>query len=40
MGYRDCHTTAKCNQHDDIDLMMGEYEWADDAGTLINGGQK
>ncbi len=28
-GCRSCHTTAKCVQHDDIDLIMGEYEWAD-----------
>lgn len=28
-GCRSCHTTAKCIQHDDIDSIMNEYEWAD-----------
>lgn len=28
-GCRRCHTTAKCIQHDDIDVIMSEYEWAD-----------
>lgn len=28
-GCRSCHTTAKCIQHDDIELIMNEYEWAD-----------
>lgn len=28
-GCRRCHVTAKCVQHDDIDLIMSEYEWAD-----------
>ena len=28
-GCRNCHTTAQCIQHDDIDLIMNEYEWAD-----------
>ena len=28
-GCRSCHTTAKCFQHDDVDLLMEELEWAD-----------
>ena len=28
-GCRSCHTTAKCIQHDDVDLIMSNYEWAD-----------
>lgn len=28
-GCRSCHITAKCIQHDDIELIMSEYEWAD-----------
>lgn len=28
-GCRSCHTTAKCIQHDDIEKIMNEYEWAD-----------
>ena len=28
-GCRTCHTTAACVQHDDVDLLMGELEWAD-----------
>ncbi len=28
-GCRSCHSTAKCIQHDDVDLIMGYYEWAD-----------
>ena len=28
-GCRSCHATAKCVQHDDIDLIMGEFERAD-----------
>ncbi len=28
-GCRSCHTTAKCVQNDDVDLLMDEFEWAD-----------
>ncbi len=28
-GCRSCHTTAKCVQHDEFDLLMSELEWAD-----------
>ena len=28
-GCRSCHTTAKCVQHDDVDKIMEQYEWAD-----------
>lgn len=28
-GCRNCHTTARCVQRDDIDVIMGEFEWAD-----------
>ena len=28
-GCRSCHTTAKCVQKDDVDLLMNEFEWAD-----------
>ena len=28
-GCRSCHTTAKCVQEDDVDLLMNEFEWAD-----------
>lgn len=28
-GCRSCHTTAECVQHDDVDLIMNEFEWAD-----------
>lgn len=28
-GCRSCHTTAKCVQHDDVVLIMNEFEWAD-----------
>ena len=28
-GCRTCHTTAKCVQSDDVDLLMNEFEWAD-----------
>lgn len=28
-GCRSCHTTAKCVQNDDVDLLMGEFERAD-----------
>lgn len=28
-GCRTCHHTAKCIQHDDVDLVMGLYQWAD-----------
>ena len=28
-GCRICHNTAKCIQHDDVDKVMGNYEWAD-----------
>ncbi len=28
-GCRSSHTTAKCMQQDDIDLIIKEYEWAD-----------
>ena len=27
-GCRSCHSTAKCIQHDDVDLIMNDYEWA------------
>ncbi|MCM1495854.1 MAG: flavodoxin family protein [Bacteroides sp.] len=28
-GCRSCHTTAKCIQNDDVNLLMNEFEWAD-----------
>ncbi len=28
-GCRTCHNTAKCVQHDDIDKIIEQYEWAD-----------
>ena len=28
-GCRSCHTTAECVQHDDVDILMGEFEQAD-----------
>lgn len=28
-GCRTCHQTAKCVQHDDVDKLIGQYEWAD-----------
>lgn len=28
-GCRSCHSTARCVQHDDVDLIMKDYEWAD-----------
>lgn len=28
-GCRSCHSTAKCIQHDDVDIIMQYYEWAD-----------
>lgn len=28
-GCRSCHNTAKCILHDDADLLMQHYEWAD-----------
>ena len=28
-GCRSCHTTAKCIQSDDVNLLMNEFEWAD-----------
>lgn len=28
-GCRSCHNTAKCIQHDDVDLILELYEWAD-----------
>ena len=28
-GCRSCHTTAQCIQHDEVDLLMREFEWAD-----------
>lgn len=28
-GCRSCHSTAKCIQHDDVDLIMRYYEWSD-----------
>ena len=28
-GCRACHNTAKCVQHDDVDVVMKQYEWAD-----------
>ena len=28
-GCRSCHTTAKCIQNDDVDLLMNKFEWAD-----------
>ena len=28
-GCRSCHSTAKCIQHDDVNLIMEYYEWAD-----------
>ena len=27
-GCRSCHNTAKCIQHDDVDSIMKDYEWA------------
>lgn len=28
-GCRTCHRTAKCMQSDDVDKVLGQYEWAD-----------
>ena len=28
-GCRSCHKTAECVQHDDVDVLMGEFEHAD-----------
>ena len=28
-GCRNCHTTAKCIQNDDIPIIINEFEWAD-----------
>lgn len=28
-GCRSCHRTAKCVQHDDVNNIMNEFEWAD-----------
>lgn len=28
-GCRTCHETAACIQHDDVDAIMAQYEWAD-----------
>lgn len=28
-GCRSCHMTAKCIQHDDVNLVMEQFEWAD-----------
>ena len=28
-GCRNCHTTAKCIQNDDIPIIVNEFEWAD-----------
>lgn len=28
-GCRSCHHTAKCIQHDDVDIIIDEFEWAD-----------
>ena len=28
-GCRSCHHTAKCIQHDDVDKIIDEFEWAD-----------
>lgn len=28
-GCRSCHKTARCVLQDDVDVIMGEYEWAD-----------
>ena len=28
-GCRTCHNTAKCIQHDDVDMLIKQYEWAD-----------
>ena len=28
-GCRVCHNTAKCVQHDDVDKIIGQFEWAD-----------
>lgn len=28
-GCRSCHNTAKCNQKDDIEKIIEQYEWAD-----------
>ncbi len=28
-GCRSCHRTAKCVQHDDVDKIIEQYEWAD-----------
>ncbi len=28
-GCRSCHSTARCIQHDDVDLILKMYDWAD-----------
>lgn len=28
-GCRTCHNTAKCIQHDDVDIVLNQFEWAD-----------
>lgn len=28
-GCRACHSTAKCFQHDDVDKVVAQFEWAD-----------
>ncbi len=28
-GCRSCHHTARCVQHDDVDAIIAQYEWAD-----------
>lgn len=28
-GCRSCHHAAKCIQHDDVDIIIDEFEWAD-----------
>lgn len=28
-GCRTCHNTAKCVQHDDVEKIIAQYEWAD-----------
>ena len=28
-GCRTCHNTAKCIQHDDVDIVINQFEWAD-----------
>lgn len=33
-GCRSCHNTAECIQHDDVDLIMEDYEWADIPGQF------